>query len=224
MNLILERILSEKCIYPPTGPSLPLHSHIERLEGEVIQTWIAERDPKHLLEVGMAYGISSLFICDAIQDWNGVVYDIVDPYQQRDWSGCGIHHLRQAGFQDRFTFHEQPSEICLPQLLAQGRQLDFALIDGYHTFDHALLDFFYINRMLKVGGIVLFDDIPMPSIQKLLAYIANYPGYKPLPLPTVYENHRTIRIRRMMKSPVLRVGGFIKTAVDNRAWDWYCEF
>jgi len=45
---------------------------------------------------------------------------------------------------------------------AQGERIDFAFIDGAHTFDHVLVDFFYIDRMLNVGGIVAFDDVGFP--------------------------------------------------------------
>lgn len=224
MNSLLSTILSERLAYTPDGGTLPLHSHLDRLEGELLQAWLRECAPTNILEIGMAYGISSLFICDAIQQWTGVTYDIVDPFQYRDWHGCGVHHLNLAGFHGKFTLHEKPSEICLPQLLAQGLRLDFAFIDGFHTFDHTLLDFFYVNRMLKVGGVVVFDDVPLPSIQKVLAYIAGYPCYEPLSMPVAFQKHRTIRIRRMMNSPLLRIAGFVKTATDDRPWHWYHEF
>ena len=53
---------------------------------------------------------------------------------------------------------------------AQGERIDFAFIDGAHTFDHALVDFFYIDRMLNVGGIVAFDDLGFPCIEKVCRF------------------------------------------------------
>jgi hypothetical protein len=40
-----------------------------------------------------------------------------------------------------------------------------------HTFDYALVDFFYIDKMLNIGGVVIFDDLSYPSIRKLCRYV-----------------------------------------------------
>ncbi len=50
------------------------------------------------------------------------------------------------------------------------------------------------------------------------------PCDKPLPLPVRWMNHRSIRVRRLMNSPLTRLGGFIKVAADERRWDWYDDF
>jgi len=102
---------------------------------------------------------------------------IIDPYQTTDWSGKGITTLRRIGVEN-FQLLEQPSEVALPNLLATGQRFEFAFIDGCHTFDHTLLDFFYLNRMLKVKGVVVFDDVCMPAVRRCVRYIANYPAYR----------------------------------------------
>lgn len=63
-------------------------------------------------------------------------------------------------------------------MLQEQKKFDFAFIDGWHTFDHALIDFFYVSRLLEVGGVVVFHDVDMPSINRLLRYIRNYPSYE----------------------------------------------
>src|SRR3546814_16762242 len=104
-----------------------------------------------------------------ISDWSSDVcssdlfqlpytHHILDPQQSGNWKGIGIHNLRTAGLWDSVDLHEESSEYCLPRLAQSGVILDMAFIDGWHTFDHTLIDFFYINRMLRVGGGVIFDD------------------------------------------------------------------
>jgi hypothetical protein len=56
--------------------------------------------------------------------------------------------------------------------------VDFAFVDGWHTFDHVLVDFFYIDRLLRVGGIVVFDDASMPAIHRICRYIATNRQYR----------------------------------------------
>lgn len=224
MNPLLTEILAMKTIQLPDGGTVPLHSHIPVFECQLIQQWIREQGCTRLIEIGLAYGISSLFICDAIADRPDAIYHIIDPHQQRNWQGMGLHHLAKAGYGERFQFHETYAECCLPQLWQSGFRCDFALIDGRHTFDQTLVDFFWINRLLRVNGIVIFDDIQLPAIQRATAYVATYPCYQKLALPPPSRQSPMARVRRMNGVPEARVVGFLKIAEDQRSHDWYVNF
>jgi hypothetical protein len=58
----------------------------------------------------------------------------------------------------------------LPKILARGETVDFAFIDGWHTFDYVLGDFFFVNKLLRPGGTVVLDDADQPPIRKFLRY------------------------------------------------------
>lgn len=122
-------------------------------------------------------GISSLFICAALEGQEGANHAIVDFHQATYWHSLGITQLDRAGC-DYFRLVEEPSECALPRLAKQGETYDFCFIDGWYTFDHTLLDFFYVDRLLDVGGIVAIDDVGWSSIKKVIRYISNYPNYK----------------------------------------------
>ena len=224
MNPVLSEILNTGMNFSPEGKALPLHSHIPQLECEIIQPWIAEYEPSRLFEIGMGYGISSLFICDALAGVRDFTYHIIDLFQSTDWQSIGTFNLNHAEFQDQYTLHKELSEICLPRTLEEGVRLDFALIDGFHTFDRTLVDFFYVNRMLAVGGIIIFDDVQLPSIKKVMAHLATYPCYKTLPLPDQFRKNIEVRVRLMTNSPATRVAGLVKTKDDDRPWNWYHDF
>ena len=51
-------------------------------------------------------------------------------------------------------------------------------IDGWHTFDHTLLDLFYANRWIKVGGYIVIDDCNWSSVAKAVSYFSKYPAYQ----------------------------------------------
>jgi len=59
----------------------------------------------------------------------------------------------------------------LPELERSGQRVDFAFIDGWHTFDFTLVDFFFIDRMLKVGSVVAFDDANWLAIRKVCRFV-----------------------------------------------------
>src|SRR5262249_34872215 len=125
-------------------------------EGEKLQELILCKRPSVSLEIGLGFGISSLFICEAMAKVGGQRHIVIDSEKWDD--SVGLRHLDAAGFSHLIDFREQESQMALPQLINEGTRIDFAFIDGWHTFDHALIDFFYIDRLLPVGGIVAFDD------------------------------------------------------------------
>jgi hypothetical protein len=108
--------------------------------------------------------MSTLYACDALKA-NGVPcrHIIIDPCQTSAWNSIGLANIQRAGFGGTTELHEKGSEIILPQLFADGLKIQAAIIDGWHTFDHTLIDFFYINKMLEVGGVII-DDTWFPSI------------------------------------------------------------
>jgi len=254
MNSVLSNILETGFVQCADGQKVKAHSHISRQEGEFLQGIIDEAQPKVSLEIGLAYGVSALFICDALARIPGARHIIVDPAQfdGQHWKGAGIHSLKEAGYGDMIEFHELPSHIALSRLETDGRQVEFAFIDGAHQFDYALVDFFCLDRILKVGGIVAFDDLWMPSVQRLCRYIVtnrSYTVFRYFPGSSGKEG-RVSRKRRMFQkaanaSEIIRktikpeyakpeidftLGlpnqciAFRKEAVDNRIWDFHRDF
>lgn len=138
--------------------------------------------------------------------------------------------------------------------MAEGRKFDFGFIDGLHTFDHTLIDFFYLNRLLNVGGIIVIDDTGMPSINKLMRYILQYPAYKQIGSVQFNYPAKKEAFELLVKSPLRMVSKLLpgklkydvfsssvvtsdkklqlnasmialqKVKEDDRNWDWFKEF
>ena len=64
----------------------------------------------------------------------------------------------RTGF-DFIIFKEELSEIALPSLLKEKEgRFDLIFIDGLHSYDQVMLDFYYANRLIRIGGFIVFDD------------------------------------------------------------------
>jgi protein-L-isoaspartate O-methyltransferase len=82
-----------------------------------------------------------------------------------------LHHLATtAGISmERVTFYYGDTAATLP--MAQLPPLDAVLIDGGHAFPYPVLDFHYLAQSIKGGGLLLIDDVWMPSVQQLIDYL-----------------------------------------------------
>jgi predicted O-methyltransferase YrrM len=129
---------------------------------------ILERDVKQALEIGTLFGFSTLFLADAVAQTGGRLDTIDIRHPKRTWiDGQEIEDIHEvaerlvdeAGLGDHVTFLVGSSIDVLAELMAAGKSYGFALIDGSHQFEIALLDFICVDRMLSVGGWVALDDI-----------------------------------------------------------------
>ncbi len=65
-NSVLRTIIDSKFVKDSHGQALPLHSNVSALEANALYEFIKKRQPRTVLEVGMAFGVSSLAILTAL--------------------------------------------------------------------------------------------------------------------------------------------------------------
>jgi predicted O-methyltransferase YrrM len=201
---LLDEIESTGLTTLSDGTRVAIQGNIGPESGEVIERAIAATHPRTAVEVGLAFGISTLYILDAMRLHGGGTLIGMDPAQRDStWRGGGLYNVERAGFRNQYLFHERPSQIVLPRLAAAGTRIQFAFIDGWHTFDHTLIDFFFVDRMLDVGGIIAIDDVVYPSIQRLCHFILSNRDYKTVDFAS---HHPSNKFRTSLKR-------FAKTAL-----------
>jgi predicted O-methyltransferase YrrM len=254
VNAVLKEIVETGYTKTPEGESLRVHSSISTDEGLFLQELIRRFKPTLTLEIGLAFGVSALYICEALEKTSNARHTVIDPHQYLDpwggngWKGAGLYNLRQAGYGSMVDFIDLPSYQALPQLELSGQKIDFAFIDGWHTFDYSLIDFFYIDKMLRVDGIVVFDDADWPSIRKVCRYVLMNLSYEVVPQassPTFSKwwafSWKVDCLNRILKvgDPFLKpelirkdkdlglqgnIVAFRKKSEDARKWDFHREF
>jgi predicted O-methyltransferase YrrM len=246
-NMIIEEIYRTGVVSDGLGNEYKMDSNVDRAEGEFIIDLISsDPDIRKTLEIGCAYGLSSLHICSALDEKDSPRHIIVDPYQNKNWHGVGLSNLKRAGF-NFFELIEKPSELFLPDLVQnESGTFDMVFIDGWHTFDHTLLDLFYANRLIRVGGYIVIDDCNLSSVAKAVSYILKYPAYRLHNQCTSKQTSRR-RLANILKAviPPALAGHMLphnlydryysrtifasmvalkKVANDNRSFNWFESF
>jgi hypothetical protein len=77
--------------------------------------------------------------------------------------------------------HVDGSQWVLPKLAADNRSLepilDFALIDGCHSWPTCLVDLEYTNAMLKRDAFLLIDDVQLHSVKEMARLLTEHPDF-----------------------------------------------
>jgi predicted O-methyltransferase YrrM len=129
---------------------------------------ILEKRLRRGVEIGTLFGLSTMYLAEALQRNEGHLDTIDIRYEKREWApGEEIENIHEVaerlvddgGFRSTVSFHVGHSNSVLASFIEQGRSYDFALIDGSHLFPAAMLDFIFVDRILEDGGIVALDDI-----------------------------------------------------------------
>jgi predicted O-methyltransferase YrrM len=151
-------------------------------EGLALREWVRKEGAVRTLETGLGYAVSTLFICEGLlangPDWRHVASDPYHfsglPMHRTTYVGVGLQILEEAGVRDRVEFYAEESQMVLPRLLAEGRRIDLAFLDGNHRFEGVFLDLIYSGRLLKEGGIVFVDDTQLPGVRRAIDFcVAN---------------------------------------------------
>jgi predicted O-methyltransferase YrrM len=143
--------------------------------------------PAFSLEIGLANGVSALYIAQALRDNGAGRHLAIDPYQSTDWEDAGLVTLERVGLGTLVSLDPRPSHWVLPELEREGRRIQFAFVDGNHLFDYVMSDFSGIDRILEIGGLIAFDDADWPAIGKVIRFaLANRP-YEVFDTGTVIE-------------------------------------
>lgn len=155
-----------------------LQGNIPRAFATALTAMVRREKPVLCIEVGMAYGISTLAILEGLGEGGHLIS--IDPFQNSDFGGFGLDLVARTSAAAQHELIEAPDYLALPRLLEEGRRPDFAYIDGMHTFDYVLLDGFFVDKLLPVGGVAAFNDCGFRSIHKYLQFFRRYRQYEEL--------------------------------------------
>jgi|SRR5579862_545473 len=213
---ILENLYSDALVTGKTGKAFPSRPALSTLRNlDEIERLLRQNRPENTLEIGMAFGGSSLIFAETGKEVCGTAYRHVsiDPFQSTVWDGVGVTCVESAGLSPWVELVQEPSSLALPRFLAEGRRFGVIYIDGSHLFEDVFVDAYFSARLLSNGGYLLFDDSSNRHVAKVLAFIdKNVPSLERAPDRTLRQ-----RIARLLKKRQLTV--YRRQGVIERSWD-----
>ena len=186
---------------------LRLDTRISVEEGVCLYRLCRDTGAERTMEIGCAYGFSTLYFLAAISSNHAATHTAIDPYESDGWGGIGVQNARATGMDESFRLIEEKSFLALPRLIRDETQYDVIFIDGNHRFDDTLLEFTLCGLTCKMGGYIVLDDMWMPSIRKAISFV-----------------RRNRRDFSEVATPVVNLAAFQRVAEDKRNWDHFQDF
>jgi len=148
-------------------------------EGEALASWVRREAAGHTVEIGLGYGLASLFVCLGLLEVGDPTmrHVVLDPNQASRFSDLGRQHLGEAGLDQLVEFHARASQFALPAFLEAGRRFDLAVVDGNHRFDGVFVDLCYLGQLLGPGRVVFLDDYQLPGVARATAFFVSNLGW-----------------------------------------------
>ena len=180
LRKFIERVYGDGIVRGEDGTQHPISpASITPDRGAFIRDICISEGASHTIEIGMAWGMSTLFILEALLE-NGAglsAHLVTDPYESIEYHGAGRRNVKEAGLEEFVEIEEEAAEVLLPKLILQGRRFDFAFIDGSHLFDNVFVDLVFVHRLLKPGGVVIFDDTFADAVHLTCRFAETNYGY-----------------------------------------------
>jgi len=174
-------------------------------QGALLYQLAKQPTVKNSLEIGFAYGFSTIYILEGLHGKSGANHIAIDPFEAGKWSGIGIQSIKRMGAEN-FVWEEQYSIHALSDKIREGKKFDLIFIDGNHRFDDILVDFYLSDQVLNPGGFLILDDMWMDSTNLVAQFISTNRDYK------------------YLKTKAKNAALFVKKGDDQRNWDHFVKF
>ena len=167
---VLEDIFKTGEVVMPSGERQRSVAGISPKHSWALYDLVLKNRPETVIEIGMAQGVSTLSILSALAQTGGKLISI-DPYIGAGWHRAreaALEGVRRAGYE---KYHEYIDALSIPTLedmAEEGSLIDFAYIDGDHSYEAALGDAKGADRILNPEGILGFNDVGKIEVYKAM--------------------------------------------------------
>jgi hypothetical protein len=160
-----EAIASNQELQAYTAKSLSGTYYGEVIAPDFLYVIVRMLRPEVVVETGVAAGISSAFILQALQDNNRGRLCSIDFPNYALMDSSLIPEGKEPGFaipprlKERWNLRLGKSKDLLPSLLAELGRADIFLHDSEHTYDNMMFEYTTAWDYLAIGGLLLSHDI-----------------------------------------------------------------
>ena len=148
-------------VYQQSNWAGDVHNHFQNAssfgyKGRVLNSIIRIMRCENCLELGTAYGMSALFILEAL---DSIGSGHLTTIEGLDLQFSLASKMLNTNYGDRVSCNLGMTQEILPKLVKSIGKIDFMFHDAAHTEEHYVRDFTNVLPVLLPGSVIVFDDI-----------------------------------------------------------------
>ncbi len=151
--------------------SIVRNSSVSDRYGRLLFRLVEYFKPQTIIEIGTSVGLSTLYMALANPDAN--VYTIEGCTTKSEQATTNFNAMQVSNIEQ----HIGRFDLVLPDLVKQAGKLDFAFIDGNHTYEATIENFKTLLAIANNDTVFVFDDIHWSAdMQKAWNKISDHKG------------------------------------------------
>ncbi len=149
--------------------SIVRHSSINERYGSLLFRLVEYFEPHTIIELGTSVGISTLYMSTAFPEAS--IFTIEGCSTKSEQAAANFEAMKVSSIMQ----HIGRFDIVLPDVIKQAGKLDFAFVDGNHTYEGTIANFKSLLSIAHNDTVFVFDDIHWSAgMQKAWNEIADH--------------------------------------------------
>ena len=133
--------------------------YMSLVQGEYITNLIKKYKSRDILELGTYHGVSTCYLASAAKTNNGKVTTVDVPSSLDLKPNINELIIKLSLDNIEVISQKEGAAWFLKELIKNNKKFDFIYLDAGHTWNCTGLLFFLSDKVLKPGGLMLFDDL-----------------------------------------------------------------
>jgi predicted O-methyltransferase YrrM len=137
--------------------------HMTVKQAERITKFIADKQVETILELGFSHGVSTCYMAAVLSELGRGSIVTIDLERAREATPNIEELLDRIGESQRVKVFYEPTSYTwrMMRFLEEDTtpRFDFCYLDGAHSWFVDALAFFLVDRLLRPGGWIIFDDL-----------------------------------------------------------------
>ncbi len=135
-----------------------------------IERLIQQSQPRHILQIGLGMGVYT----NCILKNKDIFLISIDPEQKEIWNNYGLERIEKDKIKkDNFKLYTNDTIKSLEEINDKygDYYFDIILIDKCESFDKLLFILYYVKKLIRTNGYIIFDKMFSIGFLKLFDFI-----------------------------------------------------
>jgi predicted O-methyltransferase YrrM len=132
-------------------------------QGKTLTDFILKNQLRNILELGFRHGVSTCYIAGALDELGGGTVTTIDLEKAKSFQPNIEQMINGIGLGKYVRIYYEPASYLwrLMKMIEESSEplFDLCYLDGAHSWYTDGFAFFLVDRLLKPGGWIIFDDL-----------------------------------------------------------------